>query len=211
MRSQSVKPDFALTEENGPAIVEVCRRLDGLPLAIELAAARVKVLPPAALQARLAHTLPLLTGGAREIPFHQQTMRSTIAWSYDLLAPAEQQFFRHLAVFWADFTLEAFEQVCGHLASPELDTIDGLVSLVNNSLVRATETSDGTARYLMLETIREFAEEQLVEQGEDAAAHRRHVDWCLEFHHQLANRVSPGHALQRFFALKRNTRIFARH
>ncbi len=117
-RSQGVKPDFALTEENGSAIVEVCRRLDGLPLAIELAAARVKVLPPAALKLRLAHTLPLLTGGAREKPFHQQTMRSTIAWSYDLLAPAEQQFFRHLAVFMGGFTLEAFEQVCGHLASP---------------------------------------------------------------------------------------------
>jgi predicted ATPase len=111
LRSQSIKPDFALSLENGPAIIEVCRRLDGLPLAIELAAARVKVLSPAALRARLSHSLPLLTGGGRELPAHQQTMRTTIAWSYDLLSPAEQAFFRHLAVFSGGFTLEAFEQV----------------------------------------------------------------------------------------------------
>jgi non-specific serine/threonine protein kinase len=181
MRCQSVKPDFALSEENGPAIVEVCRRLDGLPLAIELAAARVKVLSPASLRLRLAHSLPLLTGGGRELPAHQQTMRTTIAWSYDLLSSAEQRFFRHLAVFMGGFTLEAFEQVCGHLSSPELDAIAALTSLVNNSLVRSIETTDGAPRYLMLETIREFAEEQLHERGEDAAAHQRHVDWCLSF------------------------------
>lgn len=180
-RSQSVKPDFALTEENGLAIVDVCRRLDGLPLAIELAAARVKVLPPAALRMRLAHSLPLLTGGGRELPMHQQTMRTTIAWSYELLSSAEQQFFRHLAVFMGGFTLDAFEQVCGHLSSPELDPFAALTSLVNNSLVRSIETSDGTPRYLMLETIREFAEEKLYERGEDAAARQRHVDWCLSF------------------------------
>jgi len=181
MRSQSVKPDFALTEENGLAIVDVCRRLDGLPLAIELAAARVKVLPPASLRTRLAHSLPLLTGGGRELPAHQQTMRSTIAWSYDLLSTDEQRFFRHLAVFSGGFTLDAFEHVCGHLSSPELDPFTALTSLVNNSLVRTIDTPEGTPRYLMLETIREFAEEQLFERGEEAAAHQRHLDWCLSF------------------------------
>jgi predicted ATPase/DNA-binding CsgD family transcriptional regulator len=181
MRSQSVKPDFALTEENGPAIIDVCRRLDGLPLAIELAAARVKVLSPDSLRVRLTHPLPLLTGGGRELPVHQQTMRSTIAWSYDLLSPIEQQFFRYLAVFSGGFTLEAFEQVCGHLASPESDPFAALTSLVNNSLVRPTETEDGTPRYLMLETIREFAEEKLNERGEATDAHQHHVDWCLGF------------------------------
>ena len=180
-RSQSVKPEFALTEENGAAIVDICRRLDGLPLAIELAAARVKVLPPAALKMRLAHSLPLLTGGGRELPAHQQTMRSTIGWSYDLLSPGEQQFFRHLAVFVGGFTLDAFDQVCGHLASPDLDTFAALASLVNNNLVRSIEMSDGTPRYLMLETIREFAEEKLQERGEDVDAHLRHVNWCLDF------------------------------
>ena len=181
MRSQSVKPDFALTEENGPAIAEVCCRLDGLPLAIELAAARVKVLPPASLRSRLAHALPLLTGGGRDLPAHQQTMRTTIAWSYDLLSPDEQRFFRHLAVFIGGFTLEAFEQVCGHLASLDLDAFTALTSLVNNSLVRTIETSDGAPRYLMLETIREFAEEQLLVHGEEDAAHQRHVEWCIHF------------------------------
>jgi len=199
MRCQSIKPDFALTEENGPAIVEVCRRLDGLPLAIELAAARVKVLSPSALKMRLAHSLPLLTGGGRDLPVHQQTMRTTIAWSYDLLSPIEQQFFRHLAVFMGGFTLEAFEQVCGHLSSPELDTFAALTSLVNNSLVRTIETSDGTTRYLMLETIREFAEEKLRERGEDADAHRRHVDWCLGFTSEspsVFRKVTPSELLR---------------
>jgi predicted ATPase/DNA-binding CsgD family transcriptional regulator len=181
MRSQSVKPDFRLTEENGPAIVEVCRRLDGLPLAIELAAARVKMLTPELLRVRLDHPLPLLIGGGRELPPHQQTMRSTIAWSYDLLSANEQQYFRYLAVFSGGFTLEAFEQVCGHLATPELDPIAALTCLVNNSLVRSTERSDGAPRYQMLETIREFAEELLHEHGEDVDAHRRHVDWCVRF------------------------------
>jgi non-specific serine/threonine protein kinase len=181
MRSQSVRPDFALTQENGLTVVEICRQLDGLPLAIELAAARVKVLSPAALRGRLAHPLPLLIGGGRELPAHQQTMRSTIAWSYDLLSADEQRFFRYLAVFSGGFTLDAFEQVCGHLASPELDPIAALTSLVNNSLVRSTETSNGAPRYQMLETIREFAEEKLHEHEEDVDAHRRHVDWCLRF------------------------------
>lgn len=181
MRSQSVKPDFALTEENGLAIFDICRRLDGLPLAIELAAARTKLLPPAALQIRLAHSLPQLTGGGRELPVHQQTMRTTIAWSYDLLSPTEQQFFRHLAVFSGGFTLEAFEQVCGPIASPELDTFTALTSLINNSLVRSIDISDNAPRFLMLETIREFAEEQLFAHGEETTARQRHVDWCLGF------------------------------
>jgi predicted ATPase/DNA-binding CsgD family transcriptional regulator len=181
VRSQSVKPEFALTEENGLAIVDVCRRLDGLPLAIELAAARTKVLPPASLRTRLAHSLPLLTGGGRDLPAHQQTMRTTIAWSYDLLSTAEQRFFRHLAVFVGGFTLEAFERVCGHLSSPELDTFAALTSLVNNSLVRTIDAPEGAPRYLMLETIREFAEEQLIECEEAADAHQRHVEWCLSF------------------------------
>ena len=179
VRSRSVKPEFALTGENGPVIADICRRLDGLPLAIELAAAR-PVLPPALLR-RLAHALPLLTGGGRELPAHQQTMRTTIAWSYDLLSPPEQRFFRCLAVFMGGFTLDAFEEVCGPLASPELDAIDALTSLVDMSLVRAVDAADGVPRYVMLETIREFAEERLAESDEAASAHLRHVDWCLGF------------------------------
>jgi predicted ATPase/DNA-binding CsgD family transcriptional regulator len=181
MRSQSVKPEFLLSEDNGSAIAEICRRVDGLPLAIELAAARIKVLSPAFLRARLGHSLPLLTGGGRDLPEHQQTMRSTIAWSYDLLSHTERRFFRYLAVFMGGFTLDAFEEVCGHLASPALDTFAALTSLVDKSLVRTTDTHDGAPRYLMLETVREFAEEQLVDSGEEDEAHQRHVDWCLNF------------------------------
>ncbi len=179
--AQSVKPEFALTEDNGPAIAEICHRVDGLPLAIELAAARIKVLAPAALRSRLEHSLPILTGGGRDLPEHQQTMRTTIAWSYDLLSPTEQRFFRHLAVFMGGFTLDAFEEVCAALATRNLDPFTALTSLVDKSLVRVVDTPDGASRYHMLETIREFAEEQLVERGEEPIARQRHTEWCLAF------------------------------
>jgi predicted ATPase len=142
-RAQNATPAFRLTEENAQVVVEICHKLDGLPLAIELAAARVKVFPPAALRDRLEHALPLLTGGGRDLPEHQQTMQTTIGWSYDLLSPAEQRFFRHLAVFIGGFTLEAFEAVCAPLDGPDLSALDALASLVDKSLVRAVETSDG--------------------------------------------------------------------
>jgi predicted ATPase/DNA-binding CsgD family transcriptional regulator len=177
--AQSVKPDFALTADTAPMVVDICRRLDGLPLAIELAAARIKVLQPTSLHARLAHTLPLLTGGARDLPVHQRTMRSTIAWSYELLSPAEQRFLRHLAVFVGGFTLGAFEAVCEPLGTPELTALDALASLVDKSLVRVVELPDGTGRYLMLETVREFAEEELASSGDETTARLRHAQWCL--------------------------------
>ncbi|MGI8484725.1 MAG: helix-turn-helix domain-containing protein [Thermomicrobiales bacterium] len=180
-RAQEAQPRFALTADNASVIAEICRRVDCLPLAIELAAARIKVLSPAFLCARLAHSLPLLTGGGRDLPEHQQSMRSTIAWSYDLLSHTERRFFRYLAVFMGSFTLDAFEEVCGHLASPALDTIAALTSLVDKSLVRTVDTPDGAPRDLMLETIREFAEEQLAASGEEDEARQRHVGWCLGF------------------------------
>ena len=187
-RAQGVKPDFLLTTANAPAVADICRRLDGLPLAIELAAARIKVLPPASLRARLDHALPILTGGGRDRPAHQQTMRTTIAWSYDLLSPAEQQFFRHASVFVGGFALEAFEEVCGPLASPELDALAALTSLVDKSLVRVVDAPDGSPRYLMLETIREFGEEELTASGEENVARQRHADWCLA----IANDTLPA-------------------
>jgi predicted ATPase len=151
-RAQAIKPDFHLNGD-APAVAEICRRLDGLPLAIELAAARAKVLSPTALLERLDERLPVLTGGARDVPDRQRTLRDTIAWSYELLDETERRLFSRLAVFVGGFTLAAAEQV----SDADLDTV---TSLVEKSLVR-----QGKDRFRMLETIREFAVESL-KQGE---------------------------------------------
>jgi predicted ATPase/DNA-binding CsgD family transcriptional regulator len=164
-RAQAVNPHFALSEQNAVAVAAICRRLDGLPLAIELAAARVKVLPPAALLTRLEHRLPVLTGGSRDLPSRQQTMRDAIAWSYDLLSPVEQRLFRRLAVFVGGFTLEAAEAVAAEL-NDELDVLDGVMSLLDMSLLRHDEDCGGEPRFSMLETVREFGLEQLETNGE---------------------------------------------
>src|SRR5262249_38975187 len=140
-------------------IAEVCRRVDGLPLAIELAAARVRSLPPAALLARLERRLPWLTGGARDLPRRQQTLRDTLAWSADLLDDGGRRLFHRLAVFVDGWTLEAAEAVCA--AEPEHDVVDGLDTLVDQSLVQVVSAAGGQARFRMLETIREFAAERL--------------------------------------------------
>ncbi|HEU0114876.1 MAG TPA: LuxR C-terminal-related transcriptional regulator [Thermomicrobiales bacterium] len=175
-RALAVKPDLALTAETAPAVAEICRRLDGLPLAIELAAARVKVLSPAALQARLERRLPLLTGGGQDLPARQQTMRAAISWSYDLLTPDEQALFRRLAVFVGGFTLAAAEAVVGDEAG---DVLDGIASLADKSLLRRIEHGAVDPRYGMLETVREFGSEQLATSGAEAATRRRHAAWCM--------------------------------
>ena len=138
-----------------------CRRLDGLPLALELVAARARVLSPAALSARLERSLPLLTGGAQDLPDRQRTLRDTIAWSYDLLRPNEQALFRRLGVFAGGCTLEAAEAVAD-LDAP-FDVLEGMTALLDASLLQIEE-QDGEPRYTMLETIREFALERLLEQ-----------------------------------------------
>jgi predicted ATPase/DNA-binding XRE family transcriptional regulator len=172
-RAHALKPDFALTAENAADIVDICRRLDGLPLTLELAAARVKLLPPAALLSRLDHALPLLAGGARDLPARQQTLRAAIAWSYDLLNEGDQRLLRRLSVFAGGWTLGAAEAVANHDAS--LDMLEGLASLVDNSLVRqvGAASADGEPRLAMLETIREFAGEHLQQHAEEEAAIRR--------------------------------------
>ena len=172
---------FDLAGDNAPAIAELCARLDGLPLAIEFAAARVRVLPPEALLGRLSQQLRLLTGGARDAEEHQQTMRATLAWSEDLLRPAERALFRRLSVFVGGCTLEAAQAVCmaPEGAQPlELDLLDGLSTLVDQSLVQQREEG-GEARFGMLRVVREYALERLVEAGETTALRTTHAHSLL--------------------------------
>jgi predicted ATPase/DNA-binding CsgD family transcriptional regulator len=177
-RIQAVKPDFVLTESQAPAIAAICARLDGLPLAIELAAARTKLLSPQALLARLDHRLQLLKGGASDLPQRQQTLQNTIAWSYDLLPPVEQRLFTRLAIFVGGWSLAAAEEVCGD-DDATLDVLDGLNALLNHSLVYQRDDAIGEPRFGMLETIREFALEQLTLHGETDLLRRRHAAYYL--------------------------------
>jgi predicted ATPase/DNA-binding CsgD family transcriptional regulator len=178
-RAQLVQAAFALTPENAPVLLDICRRLDGLPLAIELAAGRIKVLPPQALLMRLERSLPLLSGGGRDLPARQQTMRTTITWSYDLLADEEQRLLRRLAVFVGGFTLEAAEAIVGRDGS--VNVFDGIITLVDNSLLHRQLRGAGEdeARFHMLETVREFALEGLAASGEEFRIRQAHATWFL--------------------------------
>jgi predicted ATPase/DNA-binding CsgD family transcriptional regulator len=179
-RAQRVWPGFALTDADAGAVAEVCRRLDGLPLALELAAARVKVLNPPALLARLQHRLALLTGGPRDAPIRQQTLRDTIAWSYDLLTEPEQRLFRRLAVFAGGCTLETAEAIGDAAADLGIAVLDGITSLVDKSLLSQSPGPDGQPRFEMLETVREFGLERLEASREAEAIRRRHAYVFLE-------------------------------
>jgi predicted ATPase/DNA-binding winged helix-turn-helix (wHTH) protein len=178
-RATAVWPDFAMTSENALAIQEICSRLDGLPLAIELAAARTKVLSPSAILDRLQGRLQLLTGGALDLPERQQTLRKTIDWSYDLLNEAELKLFRRLSVFVGGCTLEAAEAVCNTSRDLGMDLFEGLSSLVDKNLVQRMGRAEGEPRFAMLETIREYALERLADSGEQSAARRAHAAYCL--------------------------------
>jgi predicted ATPase len=186
-RAREARPDFALTAENGPAVAEICRRLDGLPLAIELAAARIKVFPASLLLARLENRLKTLTGGPRDLPERQQTLRATIGWSYDLLEESERALFRRLSVFVGGFGLEAAESVGAVGNTIELDAIDGIESLVTKSLVREQQAPVGTVRFAMLDTIREFALDALAERGELAAIRAVHAQHVFQIVTSLEN------------------------
>ena len=176
-RARAVKPDFSVTNENAPALAEICVRLDGLPLAIELAAARIRLLTPQAMLAKLGSRLKLLTGGARNLPERQRTLRGAIEWSYELLTPEERTLFARLSVFAGGRTLEAIEAICD--PEGELDTLDGLESLLEKSLLRQEEGPDGEPRFVMLETIHEFAREKLQESGEAEEIRRLHAEYFL--------------------------------
>jgi predicted ATPase/DNA-binding CsgD family transcriptional regulator len=174
-RAQAVRPDFSLTDANAGTVAAIVRRLDGLPLAIELAAARANAMSPNAMLQRLTRRLPLLTAGPRDAPDRLRTMRDAIAWSYDLLPADEQRLFRQLAVFVGGFTLEAAEYVGGDGFDFVLDLV---TSLVDKSLLRPFEGADGEPRFIMLETIREFGLDQLAESSEEQDVCRRHAEWC---------------------------------
>ena len=170
-----------MTSENASAIAEICLRLDGLPLAIELAAARTRLLAPREIVGRLERRLPLLTGGARDLPTRQQTLRATIDWSHDLLDEAERRLFRSLAVFVGGWSLAATEAVCT-LADLDRDVLSSLESLASKSLVQHGDGPDGEPRFGMLETIREYAREELEASGELDAIRQR----CAAFFLALA-------------------------
>lgn len=179
-RAQTARSAFQLTPENASAIVEICRRLDGLPLAIELAAAHMRIMSPAAMADRLDRRLSLLTGGARDLPPRQQTMRDAIAWSYDLLTAPEQRLFRWLSVFVGGGTLEAVEAIWGAAGDSGIDALTGLAALVDKNLLRHDQP-ESKPRFVMLETVREFAAEQLAAAGETAAAHAAHLRFFRRF------------------------------
>jgi predicted ATPase/DNA-binding CsgD family transcriptional regulator len=179
-RAQAIHSDFQLTTDNAAVIAEICLRLDGLPLAIELAAARIKLLPPQALLARLDRRLYVLTEGARDLPERQWTLRNTLAWSYELLTEEEQQLYRRLSVFVGGCTLEAIEAVYAALRDDVDHMLDGVASLINKSLLQQTEQVTEEPRFVMLETIREFGLERLAASGEAEAMRRVHATYFLE-------------------------------
>jgi predicted ATPase/class 3 adenylate cyclase len=186
-RARAVKPDFTITNESAPAVAEICVRLDGLPLAIELAAARIKMLPPRAMLHRLGSRLKLLTGGARDLPERQRTLRATIEWSHALLDEGEQVLFARLAVFSGGRTLEAIEAICDSEGDLPVDAFEGVSSLVDKSLLRQEEGPDESPRFVMLETIHEFAREKLGESTEAEEIKRAHAEYFLT----LAEEANP--------------------
>jgi len=187
-RAQATKPAFQLTATNAHVVAEICARLDGLPLAIELAAARVKVLSPQVLLARLEHRLQVLTQGSVDQPERQQTLRNTLAWSYDLLSPQEQRLFRHLTAFVGGFTLEAVEDVCKTLGDETMHTLEDVASLLDKNLVQqAVQEREEEPRFVLLETIREFGLEALAASGETETIRQAHAAYYLG----LAEQAEP--------------------
>jgi predicted ATPase/class 3 adenylate cyclase len=178
-RARAAHSRFLVTNATAPAVAEICMRLDGLPLAIELAAARAKLFSPQALLARLSSRLNLLTGGQRDLPARQQTLRSTIAWSYELLNDAEQRLFRRLGIFVGGCTIEAAIQICGAPGQLESELLDAIEGLIDRSLLRHSEMATGVRRIQMLETIREFALEQLTASGQLDELRGRHTGYYL--------------------------------
>ena len=188
-RAQAAHSAFVMTGENATAIAAICQQVDGLPLAIELAAGRSKLFAPQALLSRLRNRLKLLVGGAQDLPLRQQTLRGTIAWSYDLLGQDEKALFRRLAVFVGGCTLEAAEAVCTAQGDLLIDVLEAVAALVDKSLLRQETQTDGQPRLLMLETIREYALERLAASGEAEAVRRQHAIFFLRFSEEAEPKI----------------------
>ena len=188
-RAQAAHSAFVMTGENATAIAAICQQVDGLPLAIELAAGRSKLFAPQALLSRLRNRLKLLVGGAQDLPLRQQTLRGTIAWSYDLLGQDEKALFRRLAVFVGGCTLEAAEAVCTAQGDLLIDVLEAVAALVDKSLLRQETQADGQPRLLMLETIREYALERLAASGEAEAVRRQHAIFFLRFSEEAEPKI----------------------
>ncbi len=206
-RAQAIRSDFHLTTDNAATIAEICLRLDGLPLALELAAARIKLFPPQALLTKLDHRLHVLTGGVRDLPPRQQTLRNTIEWSYNLLDVQEQKLFRSLSVFVGGCTLEAAEAVCGALenasASVASSVLDGIASLIDKSLVQQTAQDGEPSRLLMLETIREYGLEVLALSGEVETIREAHATYYLALAEQAESQLSGPQQISWYERLER--------
>jgi predicted ATPase/DNA-binding CsgD family transcriptional regulator len=206
-RAQAIHSDFDVTTDNAATIAQICLRLDGLPLAIELAAARIKLLAPQALLARLDHRLHVLTGGARDLPLRQQTLRNTLAWSYELLSEQEQCLFEQLSVFVGGCTLEAAEAICSVPGNVSADVdgsvLDGVASLINKNLVQQQAQSDGGPRLLMLETIREYGLEALETSGKMEDTRWAHATYYLRLVEEAEPQLSGPQQLSWFERLER--------
>jgi predicted ATPase/class 3 adenylate cyclase/Tfp pilus assembly protein PilF len=201
-RARAVRPDFELTDETGPVVAEICKRLDGLPLAVELAAAWSKVLPPAALLRRLERRLELPASRSADVPARQSTLREAIAWSYDLLSDEERRLHARLSVFMGGCTVEAAERVADPDGELGIDVLEGIASLVDRSLLRESEDDEGEPRFAMLATIREYAREHLRESGgEDELLHRHAVEFA-RFAEEADARVRTGDQLRWFSRLE---------
>ena len=190
-RATAVKPDFALTPDNATAVAEICTKLDGLPLAIELAAARVRMLTPTAMLQRLESRFELLTSGARDLPARQRTLRATVEWSYGLLTPEAQTLFQRLSVFVNGCTLEAVEAVCDAQGTLNVDILDTMESLVGQSLVQQIQSPDREARFTMFETMREYGLQRLAAGPDEAITRRAHAAYCLVLAEEGAGELAP--------------------
>ncbi len=189
-RAVAVRPGFTVTNANAPAVAAISARLHGMPLAIELAAARIKLLSPEAILARLEHQLDVLAAGARDLPARQQTLRGAIAWSYDLLEEDARRLLDRLSVFAGSCDLEAAEAVCGPASEIGGELIDGLMALADQSLLKVEEAAGGEPRFRLFDTIREYAAERLAERAETAAVQDRHRDWYLALAERAATELS---------------------